>query len=190
MPAAGLGLAVADDVDALHVDTATGAIYFSLAPGSPSLFVVSAGCPVPPCSPADIFFLPGGVLPFLLFAPAAALGLLPPDNVDAIAFDTDSDGDGVPNSADNCPVTANPAQCDANLDGCGSPCDADIAPALNDGIVGGADLALLGASFGMLVPPGTGADITCDGVVGGPDLVILGMYFGSPAGPGLVGVCP
>src|SRR5262245_10671879 len=134
IPAGGLGLAVADDVDALHIDATTGSIYFSLAPGSPSLFVASPGCPAPPCSPADIFFLPGGLLPFILFAPAAALGLLPIDNVDAIAFDTDSDGDGILNSVDNCPVTPNATQCDSNLDGCGNICDPDFMPLLaNDG---------------------------------------------------------
>lgn len=172
------------------MDFATGDIYFSLAPLSPSLFVASPGCPAPPCSPADIFIVPGGVPPFLLFAPAGALGLLPTDNVDAIAADTDSDGDGVLNSVDNCPTTpkAFPMDCDVDGNGCGNLCDFDLT---GDGIVGGADLLLCGMSFGMFVPA---ADLTCDGLVGGPDLLIFGMSFGTAfgmaPGPGLIGVCP
>jgi len=36
----------------------------------------------------------------------------------------DSDGDGVLNSGDNCPLTANPDQTDANGNGIGDVCDA------------------------------------------------------------------
>ncbi len=37
----------------------------------------------------------------------------------------DDDGDGVPNSLDNCPIVPNPDQTDSNDDGVGDACDAD-----------------------------------------------------------------
>lgn len=39
------------------------------------------------------------------------------------ALEADSDGDGVVNSLDNCPNTANPDQADADSDGLGDVCD-------------------------------------------------------------------
>lgn len=36
--------------------------------------------------------------------------------------ETDSDGDGVPDSSDNCPYTANPDQYDSDGDGIGDEC--------------------------------------------------------------------
>jgi hypothetical protein len=196
LPAPGVGLVAADDIDALHFDSTTGDIYFSLAPGSPSLFIASAGCPVPPCSPADIFVLPAGVLPFLLFVPAAALGLLPADNVDAIAFDSDGDGDGVLDSVDNCPATPNAPQCDTNGDGCGNICDPDFMPLgpVNDGVVGAPELILVSMSFLSPVPPAPpDVDLTCDAgdlVIGAPELITVVTYFGMAPGPGAIGLCP
>ena len=38
----------------------------------------------------------------------------------------DGDGDGVPDSSDNCPLVANPDQVDQDLDGLGDLCDADL----------------------------------------------------------------
>ena len=44
----------------------------------------------------------------------------------------DSDGDGVEDSSDNCPSTANPNQEDADLDGIGSACDNPEFPTTTD----------------------------------------------------------
>jgi hypothetical protein len=73
--------------------------------------------------PGDVLIAPGGAGPFLIFMTAGAIGLLAPDDVDALAFDSDLDGDGALDSVDNCPLVANVGQVDS--DGCGNECDAD-----------------------------------------------------------------
>jgi hypothetical protein len=189
--AAALGLVPADDIDALHVDTVTtGDVYFSLAPGSPSLLAVSPGCPAPPCSPADVFVVPGGAPPFVLFAPAAALGLLGGDDVDAFGFEGDIDGDLVLDAADNCPSLPNAPQLDADGDTCGDACDV-LMDCDGDNLVGIPDFVLFGTFFGFAVPPAPpGCDCNGDLLVGIPDGVCLGAFFGMTAGPGLIGSCP
>lgn len=94
-----LGLLPTDDIDALHLDTATGDVIFSLTPASPSLGVMpNPACVAPPpmpgsCSAADVFVAPGGAGPFVVLIPAAAMGLVPippgvggGDDIDALAF--------------------------------------------------------------------------------------------------------
>jgi hypothetical protein len=101
----------------------------------------------------------------------------------------DTDGDGRPDSADNCPTIANPTQADCNTNGVGDVCEiAAGAPDFNgdtipdtcqcladlfvDGHVNGADLGILLAQWG-LAPAETVSDLNRDGRVSGADLGYL-----------------
>lgn len=92
--------------------------------------------------------------------------------------DTDSDGDGIPDSRDNCIAVKNADQRDSDGDGYGDACDAD---ANNDGSVNALDLALIRASFGK-DKPGR-ADLNGDGVVNALDLAMVRKFFGKRPGP-------
>lgn len=92
--------------------------------------------------------------------------------------ETDSDGDGVPDSRDNCINVANANQKDSDNDGYGDACDADVN---NDGIVNSLDLAQVRNHFGNRVR--TPADLNGDGIVNAIDLAQVRRLFGSRPGP-------
>lgn len=107
------------------------------------------------------------------------------------ATPSDLDGDGVPDRRDNCREMPNPGQDDADGDGFGNRCDADLD---GDGIVG--------TSWGALFPPeqrgdleeivfsaGTGRyraahDLDGDGRVDERDLGLAQLQLLLPPGPG------
>ena len=99
----------------------------------------------------------------------------------------DTDGDGRPDSTDNCPTIANPTQADCNNNGTGDVCEiAAGAPDFNrdtvpdncqciadlfvDHQVNGADLGALLAFWGPVNPAAPSTDINRDGNVDGADL--------------------
>jgi len=182
IPAATLWLRANDDIDALHLDTFTGDLYFSLTPASPSLLEPNPGCPAPPCSGADIFLASGGVGPFVRIASAAMLGLLASDNVDGMAWAGDFDLDGITDDADNCLMLQNPAQIDFDGDGCGNRCDADYD---QTGFVGGVDFTIFAGAWLTINPL---VDCDGDGFVGPIDFACFASQCGGPPGPGLL--CP
>jgi hypothetical protein len=96
----------------------------------------------------------------------------------AASEETDSDGDRVPDSRDNCINTANANQRDSDGDGYGDACDAD---ANNDGIVNSLDIAIVRAAFGSAT--GGRADLNGDGNVNALDLALLKRLFATRPGP-------
>lgn len=93
-------------------------------------------------------------------------------------IETDSDGDGVPDSRDNCIAVPNADQRDSDGDGYGDACDADVN---NDGIVNSIDLALITAAFGS--SGANRADLNGDGRVNALDLALVRRLFGTRPGP-------
>ena len=92
----------------------------------------------------------------------------------------DSDGDGVLDNIDNCTLTPNADQRDADGDGYGSICDPDLN---NDGVVEYADYYLLGWKW---LTADANADLDGDGLVSWTDLLILyNRFFGAPGPSGV-----
>jgi hypothetical protein len=125
-------------------------------------------------------------------------------------INSDEDGDGVPNTLDNCPTVANPGQedgegggvgdgvgdaCDnctlvantdqrdTNGDGFGNICDADFN---GNGVVDPADFSLLKSLFGSSTSPNQ--DLNGNGVVDPGDFSLTKTLFAKPPGPSCCGV--
>jgi hypothetical protein len=90
---------------------------------------------------------------------------------------TDTDGDGVNDSSDNCIQVHNTLQRDTDSDGYGNICDADLDI---NGCVGATDLAIFKTRFRSSDPD---ANFNGDGRVGAIDLAILKSMFRHPPGP-------
>ncbi len=93
------------------------------------------------------------------------------------AYPYDADGDGISDLRDNCVYYSNPTQTDADEDGAGNRCDADLD---NDGRLNAVDIGLFKLAF--LSAPGddawnAAADFNDDGVVNALDLGILREQF-------------
>lgn len=77
-----------------------------------------------------------GCFPGPCVPPPCYTCLPPPPCYNCPQPEPDSDGDGIPDSSDNCPNTPNPGQGDNDGDGIGNACDND---ADNDGVPDGVD---------------------------------------------------
>ncbi|MEQ1802478.1 MAG: thrombospondin type 3 repeat-containing protein [Gammaproteobacteria bacterium] len=89
----------------------------------------------------------------------------------------DGDGDGVGNACDNCVERSNANQRDTNVDGYGNICDADLN---NSGMVTAADYAIFRARINT---NNADADFNGSGVVTALDYAILRSYLNLPPGP-------
>jgi hypothetical protein len=89
----------------------------------------------------------------------------------------DSDGDGVSDDRDNCILVANAGQQDADRDGIGNICDADLN---NDCGVNTTDFHILKSQFGL---PTALTDLDGNGTTNWADFAIMREYLGGPPGP-------
>ncbi len=95
----------------------------------------------------------------------------------------DTDGDGVADDTDNCTLVANASQTDADGDGYGNRCDADLN---NDCTVNVVDLGAFRSVFFSTDP---NADFNNDGTVNVVDLGLLRSMFFQAPGPSATGSC-
>ncbi|MEM9057981.1 MAG: hypothetical protein AAGD86_10915, partial [Pseudomonadota bacterium] len=89
----------------------------------------------------------------------------------------DSDADGVPDSFDNCTLSANPSQIDSNADGYGNACDGDLDDSCAVNFI---DLGLMKSVF---FSADADADLNGDGNVNFLDLGLMKALFFQPPGP-------
>ena len=103
----------------------------------------------------------------------------------------DADGDGVPDYSDNCINLANASQLDADGDGFGNLCDADLD---NNGSTNSADHVILSSVLSENAKSSAraaAADLDGNGRVTTADWIRLRAYLGTPPGPsGLVTTVP
>ena len=109
------------------------------------------------------------------------------DTSPAWQLPTDIDSDGVIDLSDNCKLVANPTQLDANGDGYGNICDADLN---NSGTVTTADFGLLRSVLNQAAgssATAAAADLNGSGTVTTADFAILRARLNTAPGPsGLV----
>ncbi|MEQ1801966.1 MAG: dockerin type I domain-containing protein [Gammaproteobacteria bacterium] len=103
--------------------------------------------------------------------------------IEGVVVAPDSDADGLPDPLDNCTLSPNASQLDADGDGYGNICDADLN---NSGQVTAADFAILRSVIGQ----GAGANATAakadlngSGGVTAADYAILRARIGTAPGP-------
>ncbi len=98
-------------------------------------------------------------------------------------FVLDADVDGVPDGTDNCTLVTNANQLDADGDGYGNICDADLN---NSGLVTAADFNLLRSCINQLPPLSplcAAADMNSTGLVTAADFNLLRARINTAPGP-------
>ncbi len=93
------------------------------------------------------------------------------------------DGDAIADPADNCLNVSNSTQLDADLDGYGNACDADLN---NSGTVTAADFGILRSVLNRAAsssPTAAAADLNGSGTVTTADFGILRDALNKPPGP-------
>jgi hypothetical protein len=103
------------------------------------------------------------------------------------ALPADTDNDGIPDATDNCTMVFNPTQLDADNDGNGNICDADLD---NNGLVGSWDYAIMRSMlyrFAGYSATAASADLDGNGIVNNDDVLHLRIMIDSPPGPSGLG---
>ena len=130
------------------------------------------------------FTRPQGDIKFVAFSSAIGLGgAYEYGQFDNLKTYVDTDGDGVPDNLDNCINVANPSQLDADGDGYGNACDADLD---NNGTVSATDFALMRSVLGASSGSGAlaaAADLDGNGTVTATDFALLRAALGGNPGP-------
>jgi len=123
-----LGLVVGDVIDALATDASN--VYFSLAPGSPTLLGPD-GVADHNNDPDPDDMSPGDVMSqaFVAVFPFSALNLAEDDDLVGLSLGFDQDNDLISNGCDNCLSISNVDQADADSDAVGDLCDNCVADA-------------------------------------------------------------
>jgi len=100
----------------------------------------------------------------------------------------DSDGDGIPDSVDNCITAPNPGQNDSDNDLCGNQCDADYN---GDGLVSILDFGTFQACFaGAVQGVCDHAPVILDGLISILDFgVFVQQFVAGVPGPGQSATC-
>ena len=99
----------------------------------------------------------------------------------------DADGDGIGDATDNCTAVSNATQLDADSDGYGNICDADVN---NSGTVTTADFGMLRSVLGQpasFSPVAAAADMNGSGTVTTADFGLLRARLGTAPGPSGLG---
>lgn len=159
--------------DPCQDDSATSPI--SYVGGTEALAIVWNPQGKPSSTPPGACYPAGSAQDYWMTGVTPRVTLYFPDNA------PDSDGDGIPDGADNAYLTANPDQRDTDGDGWANIADADFN---NDGIVNTADVAIWSAANGSSIGGPSynpHADMNGDGFVNIADYtLLLGRWLDSP----------
>ena len=106
------------------------------------------------------------------------------NNVSVLLNRPDADGDGVPDSTDNCPNASNPGQADADGDGTGDACDSSPngPDADSDGVPDSTDNCPTTANANQTDTDGDGQGDACDTT---DDTTAPKVSFATPTGTGV-----
>jgi DMSO/TMAO reductase YedYZ molybdopterin-dependent catalytic subunit len=105
------------------------------------------------------------------------------DFIVPVRVEPDMDGDGVPDSRDNCPSIFNPSQRDSDGDGIGDACDTDCPDLDGRNPVSFHDFAILAPAWRVPDKGGPLGDLNGDGAVNILDLQVLAEYWLSTCHP-------
>ena len=151
----------------------------------PTKGTITAISPPGPAAGMFITYLPNvGASGLDTFAYTMTDSVASADSANVTVFiNGDVDSDGVLDANDNCTLVANPTQLDADVDGYGNICDADLN---NSGTVTTADFGLLRSVLGQVAGANAVAalaDMNGSGTVTTADFGLLRARLGTTPGP-------